>query len=88
MQVEASIQRWGNSLAVRLSGVARTIPQFTEGMAVTLEVLEDGITIRKAVVKPAPLGLPFSEAELLAGLTPYLAHADEVALPSALEWGN
>lgn len=87
MQMEANIQRWGNSLAVRLSGIARTIPKFEEGMPITIEVLEDGIFIRKANPKPACQGLPYTEAELLSGLTPYLAHADEVAPLSLDEWG-
>lgn len=87
MQMEANIQRWGNSLAVRLSGIARTIPQFEEGMPITIEILDDGIYIRKVTPKPTLTGLPFTEAELLRGLTPYLAHADDVASLSTDEWG-
>lgn len=87
MHIETNIQRWGNSLAVRLSGIARTIPQFEAGMPITIEILDDGIYIRKAVSKPILAGLLFTEAELLSGLTPYLAHADEVASLSAGEWG-
>lgn len=87
MQMEANIQRWGNSLAVRLSGMARTIPKFEEGMPITIEILEDGIFIRKANPTVTPTHLPYSEAELLSGLTPYLAHADEMASLSADEWG-
>jgi antitoxin MazE len=87
MQMEANIQRWGNSLAVRLSGAARTIPKFEEGMPITIEILDDGIYIRKATPKLALAGLLFSEEELLLGLTPYLAHADDVASLSADEWG-
>ena len=47
-------------------------------------VYEDG-----KVVSPKPIltGLLFTEAELLSGLTPYLAHADEVASLSAGELG-
>jgi antitoxin MazE len=88
MQIEANIQRWGNSLAVRLSGMARTIPKFEEGMPITIEILDDGIYIRKATPKPAPLGLPFTEAELLSGLTPYLAHTDEVVSLASSEWAD
>jgi hypothetical protein len=34
------------------------------------------------------LKLPFSEASLLADLTPDLAHSDELALPSLRELGD
>lgn len=49
---------------------------------VTVEVVDGGL-----LVKPKPVGrnawvLPFSEAELVAGLTPASAHADE--LPTVL----
>ena len=88
MQMEANILRWGNSLAVRLSGIARTIPRFEEGMPITIEILDDGIFIRKATPKPVPQVLPYTEAELLSGLTPYLAHADEVASLTPDEWGS
>jgi antitoxin MazE len=87
MQIESNIQRWGNSLAVRLSGMARTVPKFEEGMPITIEILDDGIYIRKVTPKPAIAWLLFTEAELLSGLTPYLAHADETASLSADEWG-
>lgn len=88
MQMQANILRWGNSLAVRLSGIARTIPRFEEGMPITIEILEDGIFIRKAAPKPALQVLPYTEEELLSGLTPYLAHADEVVPLTSSEWGS
>lgn len=81
--MQAKIQRWGNSLAIRLTGMARTIPHFSENMPVDIEISEAGIQIRpgKKVLKK----LPFTEAELLEGMTPYLAHIDALAAPISKE---
>jgi antitoxin MazE len=78
MKTETSIQKWGNGLALRVSGIMRDIPHFTAGTQVIVDVTEDGFTVKK--VKPEQ-GIPprFSEKELLKGLTPYTVHADEVA---------
>lgn len=83
MHMQAKIQRWGNSLAIRLTGSARTIPHFTENMPVDIEISETGIHIRpgKVLFKK----LPFSETDLLANITPALAHADALASPSPKE---
>lgn len=83
MHMQAKIQRWGNSLAIRLTGSARTIPCFAENMPVDIEVSETGIHIRpeKKILKK----LPFTEAELLKGMTPALAHTDALASPTPME---
>ena len=85
-----SIQKWGNSLGLRISGAMKTIPQFEENMQVIVEVSEKGLYVYP---KPKKLTardiLPFTEEELLEGLTPYLGHADEEAdfkwLPEELD---
>jgi antitoxin MazE len=86
MLVRAHIQKWGNSLALRITGPVRAIPNFKAGMAVDIEVSEDGILVRSASQQRG--ALPFSEADLLKGLTPQKAHADEVADFLAGEMGE
>lgn len=78
MLIHAHIQKWGNSLALRITGPARAIPGFKEGMEVNIEVSEQGIKVRPVQHKRR-LKLPYSEADLLKGLTPHKAHTDEVA---------
>ena len=75
MKVEAKIQKWGNGLALRVSGIIRDIPHFKEGTLVEVDVNEDGFVVKKCVSKKKQL-FPFSEVQLLADLTPELAHAD------------
>jgi len=79
MLVHAQIQKWGNSLALRITGPVRKIPNFKEGMEVIVLVSEDGIQVQPAVRNRRQLKLPYTEAELLKGLTPHKAHADELA---------
>lgn len=84
--VRAKIQRWGNGLGLRVAGLMRDIPHFTPDAAVEVEVFEDGFTVRKA--KPARSNLPFSESELLEGLTSDTVQADLLATPTAVEVEN
>ncbi len=77
MKIQTTIQKWGNSLAIRITGPLKTIPHFTANMPVEIEVSEKGLTIHPAVSKKRKL-LAFSEAQLLKGLTAKKAHADEV----------
>lgn len=74
MIVHTKIQKWGNGLALRIAGVIREIPHFKEGTEVDIEVTKTGFTVKKT--KKAQKKLPFSEAQLLKGLSPQLAHAD------------
>ena len=48
MRVQATIQKWGNGLGIRISGTMRDIPHFEAGMPVEVEVSEKGLEIRKA----------------------------------------
>ena len=80
MHVEAKIQKWGNGLALRVSGVMREIPGFQEGAIVDVEVTEAGLVVRKRQ-EPSRHPLPFSEEALLAELDKKSAHADLLAEP-------
>lgn len=67
MKIDAKIQKWGNSLGLRISGAMKTIPKFEENMQVTVDVSEKGIYVypkpKKLTAKDI---LPFTEEELLA----------------------
>lgn len=80
MKTQAKIQKWGNSLAIRITGIMRDIPHFEEGTLLDVEVSETGLKIRK-LVSERRLVLPFSEADLLKGMTAKNAHADIIANP-------
>lgn len=75
MVVNAKIRKWGNSLALRVSGLLRDIPHFQSGDEVQIEVNEEGFVVKK--VKPLGTSLPFSEDEIIKGLNP--DHAGLVA---------
>ncbi len=84
---EGRIQSWGNSLGIRITRPMSDMAHLGKGDRVAIEVTEDGLQIRRKVA-PKPLEFPFSEETLLAEMTPYTAHADE--LPGLLpnESGN
>lgn len=82
MKTHAKIQKWGNSLALRISGIMREVPHLKEGSIVDIEVTEAGFTVTKP---NRPNRFPYQEAELLKGLTPEKAHADLLALPLSHE---
>ncbi|EAP7645212.1 transcriptional regulator [Salmonella enterica] len=79
MRTQAVLQKWGNSIALRLTGNLKTVPGFEAGDRVDIEINEAGLVIQK-VTRPH-----LSESELLSGLTPYMAHADEIASPVSRE---
>jgi antitoxin MazE len=79
MRTRATLQKWGNSIALRLSGNLKSIPQFEEGDVVDIEISEEGLQIRKADKQKV------TEASLLSGLSAYNAHADELAEPTEKE---
>lgn len=87
MRVHAKIQKWGNGLALRISGVMREMPRFQEGTEIEVEVSEQGFSVTKSQSMKTNL-FPFSEAQLLQGLTDVTAHADLLARPlaSEIEW--
>ena len=77
MKVHTTIQKWGNSLAIRITGPLKTIPHFTANMPVEIEVNEKGLTIQPVIPKKRKL-LIFNEALLLKGMTAKKAHTDEL----------
>ena len=88
MEVQTEIKRWGNSLALRVSGLMAEIPGFTEGMRVAVEVTEEGLMVRPIPAEVREGALPYSERELLSGLDADTAHADELAQPTSKELGE
>jgi len=88
MKIESEIKKWGNSLALRVTGVMAELPNFRDGTKVVVEVSEEGIIVKPARPSGKKLRLPYSEEELLADLSPASAHADELATPLAAEIGE
>lgn len=86
MRIQARIKKWGNSLALRLSGPLAAIPHFKADMLVNVEVTEEGIQVRPAKRKRGKL--PFKESDLLKGLTPKKAHANELIRLTDKELGE
>ena len=84
MRVHTKIQKWGNGLALRVSGVMRDIPHFQEGTEVDVDVNEDGFFVIKSMSNQQVL-FPFSESQLLQGLKDGQARADLLAIPLANE---
>jgi len=82
MKMQAKIQKWGNSLALRIGGAMREIPRLKNGTEVDVEITEAGFTVTKAKKR-----FPFKESDLLQGLSKETAHADLLASlqPNELE---
>jgi antitoxin MazE len=76
---EGTVQQWGNSLGLRITRAVCELAQIRKGTRVRMEVTEEGLLVRPVVDDART----YSEKELLAGMTPYSAHADE--LPDLLE---
>lgn len=87
MKVEAKIQKWGNGLALRVSGVLRDIPHFKEGTIVEIDINAHGFVLTKRDPQKHTR-FPFNEEQLLENLTPELAHANLLAKPIAKEVGE
>lgn len=85
MKVYARIQKWGNGLALRVCGPLRDIPAFKEGMEVEIGITETGFTVKKISLKKK-MKLPYSESDLLQGLTYNNAHGDLLAKPLSSEF--
>ena len=87
MRVETEIKKWGNSLALRVTGIMAEMPQFEAGSRVTVDVSSEGLIVKPAVGKLGTFHFPYSESDLLAGMTPEKAHAEVLADPTANELG-
>ncbi len=74
MKVETEIKKWGNSLALCMTGMMAELPGFKEGAKVVVYVSEDGLMAKPVSNSRIKIELPYSEEELLEGLTPWKAH--------------
>lgn len=88
MRVESEIKKWGNSLALRVTGIMADLPKFKVGTKVIVDVTDEGITVKPATREERGFRFPYSEHELLAEMTPEKAHADALAKPTASEFGD
>ena len=80
MRVHAKIQKWGNGLALRVSGVMRDIPHFQEGTEVDVDVSENGLFVIKSALQKKNI-FPFSEEQLVQGLNDGQIRSDLLAMP-------
>lgn len=78
MHIQTVLEVWGRGITLRLNGNLKTDPGLEGGDQVDVKN-EAGLTIQKAT-RPH-----LSESELLSGLTPYMAHADEITAPVSRE---
>lgn len=81
MHIQTVLEEWGKGITLRLTGNLKTDPGLEGGDRVDVEINEAGLVIQKAT-RPH-----LSESELLSGLTPYMAHADEITAPVSGEIG-
>ena len=79
MKIETEIKKWGNSLALRITGIMKELPQFKAGTKVTVDVSSEGLVVKPIVGELGAIRFPRSERELLRGITPDKAHADILA---------
>ena len=73
---EGTVQQWGNSLGLRITRAVSKLARIRKGTRVRIELTENGLLVRPELDEART----FSEKELLAGLTPHAAHADELPL--------
>ncbi len=87
--MRSEIKRWGNSAAVRLPTKVLAAARLEVSSAISMAV-KGNIIIIEAAKKPKlrRLKLPFSEASLIADLSPESSYADELAQPFEKEWGD
>ncbi len=88
MKVETEIKKWGNSLALRVTGLMAALPRFKAGTKVTVDVTEEGMVVKPAVREKSPFHFPYTEEELLSEITAEKAHADALAQPVGPEIGD
>ena len=84
--MEARINKWGNSAAVRIPANVLTSMGLELNSPITIDVIEGKIVIALANNLTKRLELPFSEAFLLENLDAHTAHADELAVLQASEF--
>ncbi|PVZ64467.1 AbrB/MazE/SpoVT family DNA-binding domain-containing protein [Pelagibaculum spongiae] len=85
--MKSEIKRWGNSAAVRLPSKLLAAVHLEINSPITIEIIGQQIIIKANPDKTPRKKLPFSEQELLQGMDPRKAHADELSVASATELG-
>lgn len=87
--METEIKKWGNSAAIRLPSKILAAAHISPSSSISIEVKGRKIII-EAITEPKVkrIKLPFSEQALLEGLTPNLAHADDIAVVFDSEFGE
>ncbi|MEL6710158.1 MAG: transcriptional regulator [Pseudomonadota bacterium] len=78
---QKTVQKWGNSLGIRLHSQLARLADITEGTAVSMALENEAIVIKK-VTEVSPY---LSEQALLADMTPYTAHTDALIPATAQE---
>lgn len=76
---EGTVQPWGNSLGIRITRPMSDLAHLDKGDKVAIAITEEGLLITRKKAK-RHTRLPYSETDLVAGLTPHKAHADEPSL--------
>ena len=82
------IDKWGKGAAVRIPSSVLSEVGLSLSSAVTIRAQDGRIIIEPVDVEYSKLRLPYSEAQILEGITPYDAHADELAVPLSIEMGD
>lgn len=86
--MQSQINKWGNSAAVRIPANMLASMGLEVNSRVTIEILDGKIVIEPIKAPQKRFNLPFSEEALLQGLNAYTAHADEIATPKNMEFGD
>lgn len=85
---DAVIQSWGNSLGLRITRALSTAARLERGTRVTVAVVDGGLLIKPKPMSRKPVAFPYSEAELVLGLDPAKAHADDLPAMLTSERGD
>lgn len=86
---EATIQPWGNSLGLRITRALSEVARLERGTTVTVAVVDGGLFVKRSVkARSKRPVLPYSEADLIKGMTRVRAHADELPKAIASELGE
>ena len=85
MRIETEIKKWGNSLALRVTGAMAELPRFEPGTRVTVDIDSEGLVVRRVSGSLRSFRFPESESALLAGMTADNTHADLLADPKGRE---
>ncbi|MDT8439519.1 MAG: hypothetical protein RQ729_10980 [Wenzhouxiangellaceae bacterium] len=72
-RISVRVQKWGNSMGLRITRAVAELAGFERGTAVTIEPVPGGLLIRRQLPEKA-----WTEAELLVGLDRHSSHVDEL----------